>query len=136
MFHLKSHRQDQRQILDDAAIDAMQSETVPAGTRSYGLGWWTEGRFAFPSVVANGGTLSDQAWVWLAPTERIAVVVLSNYGSVNTGRIIDEVMWLCCGRKERHARLRVLSWRLSRMRPSPGFGRGSSGPSTETCLCP
>jgi CubicO group peptidase (beta-lactamase class C family) len=92
MFHLKSHRQDQRQILDDPSIDAMQNETVPAGTRRYGLGWWTESRFAFPSVVANGGTLSDQAWVWLAPSEGIAVVVLSNYGNVNTGRIIDGLM--------------------------------------------
>lgn len=92
MFHLKSHRSDQRQILGDASIDAMQNETVPAGARRYGLGWWTEDRFAFPSIVANGGTLSDQAWLWMAPSEGIAVVVLSNYGNVHTGRIIDEVM--------------------------------------------
>lgn len=93
MFHLKAHRSDQKQILTDASIDAMHNETVSAGgTRRYGLGWWAESRFAFQSVVANGGTLSDQAWVWLAPTEGIAVVVLSNYGNVNTGKIIDEVM--------------------------------------------
>jgi CubicO group peptidase (beta-lactamase class C family) len=92
MFHLKSHRPDQKQILADASIEAMQSATVPAGSRRYGLGWWEENRYTFKSMVANGGTLSDQAWVWLAPSEGIAVVVLSNYGNVNTGRIIDEIM--------------------------------------------
>src|SRR5262249_8878895 len=48
--------------------------------------------YAFRSIVANGGTVSDQAWVWMAPGGGIAVVVLSNYGNVNTGSIIDEVM--------------------------------------------
>jgi CubicO group peptidase (beta-lactamase class C family) len=99
MFHLKSHRQDQRRILDDASIDAMQRETVPAGSKRYGLGWWADNRFAFSSVVANGGTLSDQAWLWLAPSEGIAVIVLSNYGNVNTGRIIDDVMVTLLGEK-------------------------------------
>lgn len=101
MFHLKAHRDDQRQILDDVAIDAMQNETVPAGARRYGLGWWTESLFTFPSVVANGGTLSEQAWMWLAPSEGIAIVVLSNYGNVNTGRIIADVMTALLGDKGR-----------------------------------
>ncbi len=42
MFHLKAHLADQKAIIPDAAIDAMQQQTVPTGYPSpnrYGLGW-------------------------------------------------------------------------------------------------
>lgn len=37
MFQLKAHRPDQKQLLKDASIDAMQNQGVPAGSRRYGL---------------------------------------------------------------------------------------------------
>jgi CubicO group peptidase (beta-lactamase class C family) len=91
MFHLKVHRPDQKQIITDASIDAMQNETVEAGGgRKYGLGWWTDDLYGYRNILAQGGTVSDQAWVWMLPDEGIAVVVLTNYGNVNTGYIRDE----------------------------------------------
>ena len=81
-FHLKAHRRDQRAILSDAAIDSMQSATVPAGTgQRYGLGWWIEDdRFGFRTVLAQGGNEGAQAWLRLIPSERVAVALLVNKG--------------------------------------------------------
>lgn len=59
-----------------------RSGTVP--------GWWVDSRYGFRTLVANGGTVSDQAWVWVLRDEGIAVVVLTNFGNVNTGYVLDE----------------------------------------------
>ncbi len=81
-FHMKAHRPDQRAILSDAAIDAMQTVTVPtgSGTQQYGLGWWVEDRFGYRTVLSQGGNSGAQAWLRLVPSERIAAVVLVNKG--------------------------------------------------------
>ncbi len=93
MFHLKAHRPDQKSILTDASIDAMKSQSVPTPFGRYGIGWsLEENRYGFRSVLAQGGTDADQAWVRLLPDEEIAVVVLSNIGSAPGERIIDEVL--------------------------------------------
>src|SRR5439155_22469304 len=79
MFHLKTRLPDQKAILSDASIDAMQNETVEAGGSRYGLSWWVEeNRFGFRSVLGQGGTFAAQAWLRLIPSEGIAVVLLAN----------------------------------------------------------
>ncbi len=93
MFHLKTRLTDQKAILSDASIDAMQNETVETGGSSrYGLSWWVEeNRFGFRSVLGQGGTFAAQAWLRLIPSEGIAVVVLANSGhSVST--VVDEIL--------------------------------------------
>jgi CubicO group peptidase (beta-lactamase class C family) len=57
MFHLKAHLANQKAILSDAAIDAMQNATVPVGDGlRYGLGWWIdEDRFGYRDVFVAGG---------------------------------------------------------------------------------
>jgi CubicO group peptidase (beta-lactamase class C family) len=89
MFHLKEHLSSQKALLTDASIDAMQNETagdhltpvsVYTGTGRYSLGWWTENYHGFRSVLGQGGTDADQAWLRLIPSERTAVVVLCNAG--------------------------------------------------------
>jgi len=89
MFHLKEHLSSQKALLRDASIDDMQNETagdhltpvsVYTGTGRYSLGWWTENYHGFQSVLGQGGTDADQAWLRLIPSERIAVVVLCNAG--------------------------------------------------------
>jgi CubicO group peptidase (beta-lactamase class C family) len=93
MFHLKAHRADQKAVLIDASIDAMQNETVPTPFGRYGIGWNVEeNRYGFRSVLAQGGTDADQAWMRLLPSEEIAVVVLSNIGSTPGEQIIDEIL--------------------------------------------
>ena len=43
MFHVKSHRADQRAILSDATIDALHTPTVTVdGNTGYGVGWRTK----------------------------------------------------------------------------------------------
>lgn len=111
MFHLKSHRSDQKRVLTDASIDAMQNESVPAGARRYGMGWWVDSRRGFRMILANGGTVSDQAWVWMLPEEEIAVVVLTNFGNVDTGFVLDESLSILLPeyRKRRSAGMAAVS---------------------------
>jgi CubicO group peptidase (beta-lactamase class C family) len=94
MFHLKKRAPDQKPILSDRAIDAMQNETVEAGTNGrYGLGWWVEeNRFGYRSVLAQGGTDAAQAWLRLIPSEGIAVVLLSNCGNSSVKSIVDDIL--------------------------------------------
>jgi CubicO group peptidase (beta-lactamase class C family) len=94
MFHLKTRAPDQKAILSDSAIDAMQNETVEAGRGShYGLGWWVEeNRFGYRSVLAQGGTDAALAWLRLIPSEGIAVVLLSNSGHSSVSSVVDEIL--------------------------------------------
>jgi CubicO group peptidase (beta-lactamase class C family) len=94
MFHLKTRAPDQKAILSDHSIDAMQNETVDAGKQGrYGLAWWIEeDRFGFRSVLAQGGTDAAQAWLRLIPSEGIAVVLLCNSGSSSVGSVVDEIL--------------------------------------------
>src|SRR5260370_10460731 len=89
MFHLKAHRSDQKQVLTDTSIGAMQNETVKAGNnRQYGLGWWVDNPYGYRTLLAQGGTGSDQAWLWMLPDEGISVLVLTSSGNVTTGDIL------------------------------------------------
>src|SRR5438067_2521922 len=81
MFHLKAHLPDQKAILSDASIDAMQNSTVDTGDRRYGLGWWViEDFFGYRGMLGQGGTDDAQAWLQLIPSEGIVVAALSNTG--------------------------------------------------------
>jgi CubicO group peptidase (beta-lactamase class C family) len=94
MFHLKTHLPNQKAILSDAAIDAMQSSTVAAdeGLR-YGLGWWIdEDHFGYRDVFVAGGNSFASATLKLIPSEGIVVAVLVNTAAGLSGAIIDEVL--------------------------------------------
>jgi hypothetical protein len=93
-FHMKAHRLDQRAVLSDAAIDSMQSVTVPtgSGTQRYGLGWWVEDRFGYRTVLSQGGNSGAQAWLRLVPSERVAAVVLVNKGVAFAGAATDAAL--------------------------------------------
>jgi CubicO group peptidase (beta-lactamase class C family) len=93
-FHMKAHRPDQRVILSDAAIEAMQTLSVPtgSGTQRYGLGWWIEDRFGYRTVLSQGGNSGAQAWLRLIPSERVAAVVLVNKGVAFAGEATDAIL--------------------------------------------
>jgi CubicO group peptidase (beta-lactamase class C family) len=94
MFHLKTRAPEQKAILSNRSIDAMQNETVEAdrGNR-YGLAWWIEeDRFGFRSVLAQGGTDTAQAWLRLIPSEGIAVALLCNSGNSSVKTVVDEIL--------------------------------------------
>jgi CubicO group peptidase (beta-lactamase class C family) len=94
MFHLKARVPDQKAILSDRSIDAMQNETVGAGSKGrYGLAWWVEeNRFGFRSVLAQGGTDAAQAWLRLIPSEGIAAALLCNSGNSSVKSIVDDIL--------------------------------------------
>jgi len=83
-------------LLSDASIGTMQYSVVPTGQVSsphYGIGWWEQDdRFGYRTVLAQGGTVSAQAWLRVLPSEHIAVVVLANKGVGFAGDIIDAML--------------------------------------------
>jgi len=85
MFHLKAHLADQRAILPDSTIDAMQRPASPAvfgdSTVSYGLGWFRHTNdHGLPLVEHSGGMPGVATVLHLYPTEQLAITVLTNGG--------------------------------------------------------
>ena len=93
-FHMKAHRPDQRAILSDSAIGAMQDMSVStgSGTQRYGLGWWIEDRFGYRTILAQGGNSGAQAWLRMVPSEGVAAVVLVNKGVAFAGDATDAAL--------------------------------------------
>jgi CubicO group peptidase (beta-lactamase class C family) len=80
MFHMKEHLADQRPILSDASIDEMQkpTATTPNGA-GYGIGWGSADiPRGYHTVEHSGGMPGVATLCTLVPSERLAVVVLSN----------------------------------------------------------
>ena len=80
MFHLKQHLPDQKSILSDASIDAMQIPVVPGENGDgYGLGWSIkQDERGYRTVNHTGGMGGVNTILMLVPEERIAVVALAN----------------------------------------------------------
>lgn len=80
MFHLKVHLQDQKAILSDASVDAMQVP-APGGKHGdgYGLGWGIKADDRGYSTVSHSGGMGGVNTILrLVPSERIAIVALAN----------------------------------------------------------
>jgi len=75
MFHLKDHLPDQRPVIKDESIDAMQRAVAPA---PYGLGWIITDRGGLHVVSHTGGMPGVQTGLTLYPAEDVAIVVLMN----------------------------------------------------------
>lgn len=93
MFHMKSHLDDQRAILSDAAIDEMQKPTATTNNNSgYGVGWGTnETRRGYLTVEHSGGMPGVATLCSFVPSERVAVVVLSNTGTPLVSYLADMI---------------------------------------------
>jgi CubicO group peptidase (beta-lactamase class C family) len=94
MFHLKARLADQKPILSDAAIDAMQRPTADAGNgQGYGIGWMnTEYQRGRHSISHTGGMGGVSTSLRLFPAEKIAIVVLTNAGSHPVaGTVMEEI---------------------------------------------
>jgi hypothetical protein len=94
MFHLKSHLADQKPLLTDSSIDAMQNSTVPTDSGGqYGIGWWVKtNEFGYRTLLAQGGTTEASASLQIVPSEGIGVIVLSNTGTTLPSEVISEVL--------------------------------------------
>jgi CubicO group peptidase (beta-lactamase class C family) len=93
MFHVKAHVPNQKAILSDASIDAMQNSTVDNGGGRYGLGWWVdEDCYGYRGVVGMGGSDDAAAFLQLIPSEGIVVVVLVNTGTPHARSVVHEIL--------------------------------------------
>jgi CubicO group peptidase (beta-lactamase class C family) len=82
MFHLKDHLADQRPILKDATLDAMQHRETPGDTASgYGLGWAIDNEQGTRVVSHTGGMPGVATSLELYPQQNMAIVALGNASS-------------------------------------------------------
>lgn len=95
LFHLKNHLPDQRAILADSTIEAMQRPQTPEGSEpAYGLGWlvYPNDR-GFLNISHTGGMPGVATILSLYPTENLAVVVLLNFSDGEARvRITEEIV--------------------------------------------
>jgi CubicO group peptidase (beta-lactamase class C family) len=95
MFHLKDRLKGQRRILDDAAIDLMQTEKDGARHRAadeaYGLGWFLgKTPNGARTVWHEGGWTGASAMLKLVPSEDAAVAVLMNVYATEFINLVTE----------------------------------------------
>jgi CubicO group peptidase (beta-lactamase class C family) len=98
MFHLGDHLKDQKQILSDVAIEAMQSDRD--GTAKYlddtfyGFGWFfRESEGGYKVCWHEGGMGGARTILKLVPSEDIAVVALLNgWNDPLPGRLAKEML--------------------------------------------
>lgn len=103
MFHLKQHLPDQKAILTDASIDAMQTAAVqlpPAntggthdgGARSYGLGWFIEQTSYGKQVSHYGAMGGTRTRLLLFPQHGLVIAAAANTGHRLPHTIHEDVL--------------------------------------------
>lgn len=82
MFQVKARQPDQKPILADETIDAMQQPTSRwphRGEAGYGVGWGSEPGFGEHTLVSHGGSMGGvRTSLVMIPTEQLVAVVLTN----------------------------------------------------------
>ena len=91
MFHLKAHLPDQRSILSDESIDAMQAP-IAGESDNYGIGWGiTSDEFGYCTVHHTGGMGGVGTVLYMLPAEGMAIAVLCN-SSKNTANLLGRTL--------------------------------------------
>jgi hypothetical protein len=93
MFHLKARLPEQKAILSNPSIDAMQKPTFPSAENvGYGLAWVvTDTRGGYRVVSHNGAMHGVATTLRLVPSERLGVTVLCNGSDQLPHRVADEI---------------------------------------------
>jgi CubicO group peptidase (beta-lactamase class C family) len=96
MFHLKTTPRDApagaSRLLADSTIDLMQRVATPGDTvNGYGLGWGVDEALGIRRIQHTGGMPGVSTVLSLYPTERVAVVVLSNQSTGLVGRVAADI---------------------------------------------
>lgn len=94
MFALGEHLPNQRRILSDAALYVMLHPTVESGDgERYGFGWSLQPDYhGYVGVYAQGGTNDSFAVLQMIPSEKVAVSVIANTGTIVPFDIVDQVL--------------------------------------------
>jgi hypothetical protein len=96
MLHLKTTPRDApagaSRFLADSTIDLMQRVATPGDTANgYGLGWGVDDALGIRRIQHTGGMPGVSTVLSLYPTERVAVVVLSNQSTGLVGRVAADI---------------------------------------------
>lgn len=91
MFHMGEHLADQKQILKDETLFAMQENTALKNERDgYGIGWGTAtDERGYDYIQHTGGMPGVATTVRFLPSERLAIVSLANSRSPLAYRLPD-----------------------------------------------
>jgi len=93
LFHLKAHLPDQKAILSDEWINAMQKPTFPSGKNvGYGIAWVvTDTAGGYRTISHNGAMHGVATTLRLVPSEKLAVIVLCNGSDQLPHQVADEI---------------------------------------------
>lgn len=93
MFHLKDRLPEQRRILSDAAVDAMQKSSAHTSNgRGVGVAWHMRDAYG-TTVVGHGGDMAGVSTrLALLPMHGIAIVVLANRSYVDLRPIESQIV--------------------------------------------
>lgn len=93
MFHLKTHRRDQKAILSDASIEQMHEPAARIdATSAYGLGFFIRERQGHHMVMHAGGSPGVATQLVMFPERQLAIVVLCNLSSKLPIRVLDRII--------------------------------------------
>ncbi len=93
MFHLKAHLPEQKAILRDETIDAMQAPTAPdEDGAGYGVAWHIGEANGYRWVSHGGSMAGVRTLLFLIPSEKIAAVALCNAGVDLPGPVVDDIL--------------------------------------------
>ena len=79
MFHMKAHLPEQQPILSDAGIDRLwqdQDPGVESTTRR--LAWDVQHDYGFETVQHGGGGPGIHNWLYMIPSEKVVIALMSN----------------------------------------------------------
>ncbi|MBL8271993.1 serine hydrolase domain-containing protein [Steroidobacter sp.] len=93
LFHLKTHRSDQKQILSDSSLEEMHRRTsLTDDGGGYGVGFGRREVGGHSVLLHSGGQEGVSSLLVLLPEQRIAVVVLCNSRSKLPWQVVDAVL--------------------------------------------
>lgn len=91
LFHLKTHRPDQKAILSDAAIDEMHRRASGDDEYGYGIGFGVAKRDGYTVVTHSGGMAGVSTRLVLFPDEQLALVTLSNSSNDVASSVANQI---------------------------------------------
>src|SRR5215204_2663436 len=92
MFHLENHLKDQRPVLKDSTLGAMQRRATPGDTTSgYGLGWLIGSDQGMRVVSHTGGMPGVATTLKLYPQHNVVIVALANTSGAAPHRVALDI---------------------------------------------
>jgi len=120
MFQLRDHLGDQKRILADRTIEAMQHIETPAdSTQGYGLGFDIGREGSRKLVMHNGGMPGVEATLRLYPSEDVAIVVLTNSENSASSDVADAIRDALFSSDQRPGREETASDTVTTNEPDP-----------------